>query len=72
MKKQTVSVDLSKVDWKALQTQKAELLEMRRDLECRPDNAIRSAQVRTLSGIIHLIDDIQDQAAEQIGTDKVF
>ena len=41
MKKQTVSVDLSKVDWKALQTQKAELLEMRRDLECRPDNAIR-------------------------------
>ena len=72
MKKQTVSVDLSKVDWKALQTQKAELLEMRRDLECRPDNAIRRAQVRTLSGIIHLIDDIQDQAAEQIGTDKVF
>jgi hypothetical protein len=71
MAKVNVLVNLSKVDWKMLQNQKGELLELRRRLECKPGKQ-NELDAATLTGIIHLLDEIQDQAAEQIGTENVF
>ena len=61
-----VNVDLSKVDWKLLRKQKAALVGLSFSKQFgSPANDI-------LEGIISLLDEIQDQAAEQIGEKKVF
>lgn len=50
---------LSNVDWDLLHQQKLTLVEM---LGLRPDE---SPQSQALAGIIHLLDALQDEAAEQ-------
>ena len=60
-----VLVDVDKVDWKLLREQKDCLLQVR--------NYIKKPPVATvIDGIISLLDDIQDQAAVEIGEEKVF
>jgi uncharacterized lipoprotein YmbA len=71
MTKLHVEVDLN-VDWKLLQDQKGELLKLRGQIECKPESTERKQAVKALSGVIHLIDAIQDQAADQIGSKNVF
>jgi hypothetical protein len=71
MAKVNVEVDLGRVNWPLLQSQKAALLELRRRLECKPGKQ-SEIEVKALSGVIHLIDAIQDQAADQIGSKNVF
>jgi hypothetical protein len=67
--KRRVSVDLSGVNWTMLRQQKEILIQIRDDLGTSAHNALKEA---TLSGIIHLIDHIQDQAAEQLPMKEVF
>jgi len=55
-----VSIELN-VDWDMLSNQKRALIE-----------AINNSGTDALEGILNLIDDIQDQAASQLGNDVVF
>ena len=61
-------VDLSGVDWKMLRRQKESLLraisvvDVHINKKCQED----------LTGILHLLDDIQDQAADRLGESAVF
>jgi len=72
-----VKIDLSNVDWKALQDQKSVLIEqigfeegnLRGDAD--EDDAIQR-NIDGMNGLLHLIDDIQDQAAGILGEDVVF
>jgi len=68
-----------KVNWELLRRQKLALLRAITDLVFLPSpgtTAKGSAKLQRnqnlLRGIVHLIDDIQDQAAETIGEKKVF
>lgn len=58
-------VDVSGVDWAALRTQKATLEQMISICASAP----RADDMR---GILHLIDHVQDQAAENLGAAAVF
>lgn len=55
----TITVPVGDVDWSALLAQKLDLLRM-------------IDQNGPLMGIVHLIDHIQDTAAEQLGEEPVF
>jgi len=55
-----VNIELN-VDWDMLSNQKRALIE-----------AINNSGTDALEGILNLIDDIQDQAASQLGNDVVF
>ncbi len=63
-----IMIDLSKVDWKLLREQKYALIDLLESIIKRSANKNRDVT----GGIINLLDDIQDQAAEQIGEEKVF
>jgi len=54
-----------------LEDQKDAILQLRGILECKPD-ADCKRYVKALSGIIHLLDHIQDQATDQIPWREVF
>jgi len=72
MKPASVMIDLSKVDWPLLAAQKSTLVaihEDRREMICYDDG---EKEVDHLSGLIDLLDDIQDQAAAALGEKKVF
>ena len=60
------NINLPAVDWKLLRKQKEWLVEL---LACE---SIDPAGRMLGSGLVHLLDDIQDQAAEQLGEDEVF
>jgi hypothetical protein len=55
-------------DWKLLQEQKLELLKVIKKSASRKEDDVANG----LTGLLHLIDGIQDQAAEQLGEDVVF
>jgi len=57
---------LSTIDWAALRRQKKTLIGVRKTI------ARRKQQLDDLSGIIQLLDHIQDRAAEVIGDKEVF
>lgn len=67
MQKTTANVTLN-IDWEALREQKTVLLAQIEVLNHRG----LSHQSDHLTGILNLIDAIQDQAAEQIGEEAVF
>ena len=62
-----VMIDLSKVDWNMLKKQKDILVFIRNDYE-----DVDYPRWDILNGVIHFLDNIQDQVAEQIGEEKVF
>lgn len=62
---ESVMIDVRKVDWEMLRDQKFKLVDTR-ELE---DN---QEYWDAFSGIIHLIDDVQDQAARILGEKIVF
>jgi len=57
----SVLIDCGNIDWKLLRIQKQVLLDM---IQQHPS-------VDELDGVLHLIDYIQDEAAQQIGDEKV-
>lgn len=59
-----VMVNVGRVDWDMLRVQKLALL----TIIPKQKKAVKEA----LDGIVHFIDDIQDQASEQIGEPEVF
>lgn len=62
-----VTITLNNMDWKALRRQKKHLLQVIGHYDGVPTNISAS-----LDGILHLIDYIQDEAAQQIGSRAVF
>lgn len=64
----TLYFDLSKVDWRLLRKQKLELLRQLDHLHAK--GLYRSE--KTLEGLLHLLDAMQDQAAESLGEVAVF
>jgi hypothetical protein len=63
-----VTVDLSNVDWGLLRKQKLFLLKA---VKIRA-KAGASESAEHLRGLVHLLDHIQDQAAETLGEEAVF
>lgn len=70
MSPQKVLVDLSKVDWELLREQKLDLTQMFSDLAAKSPSLVELRE--RLDGVLSLLDDIQDQAAEVLGEDVVF
>jgi len=69
---QPVNVNLSNIDWELLRNQKEELVRIR---QMRIDELHLPAtqdELNNLSGIIHLLDSLQDQAAKTLGGNTVF
>lgn len=64
-KKEPLMIDVSGIDWELLREQKAVMLGTMRHLKGKVITDV-------FDGVISLIDDIQDQAAEEIGEKKVF
>jgi hypothetical protein len=64
-----ILIDVSKTDWKLLREQKINLLRL---IEIDEFPNLRVGFKESLQGVVSWIDDIQDQAAEQIGEKKVF
>ena len=58
-------IDMSGVDWKLLRDQKLDLLKIIDDIHSK-------TQADTLTGILHFIDHIQDEADGTLGGDIVF
>ena len=73
MKKQLL-IDVSRVDWKLLRKQKKELLKIEDSprIDMYTENACEELDKDLITGVISLLDDIQDQAALQIGVKRVF
>ena len=70
LRKNTVVIDLSKTNWKQLRNQKVDLIKCQ---EYMSTGLIPGeCWAESLEGILNWMDDIQDQAAEQIGELKVF
>jgi hypothetical protein len=67
MYRQDMTADLSRVDWILLRQQKADLLEAIEFYALH-----KPAVGEGLNGILHLIDHIQDEAAETLGEEAVF
>ena len=74
--------DFNEIDWGVLRKQKVALLELRNDLEkvlnldqswLKDPERLRE-QAEALSGVIHLIDYVQDRAVEsgELSEDEVF
>jgi hypothetical protein len=63
----SVQITLSNIDWKMLSGQKLIILEL-----ISRKNDLTQAEDDVLNGMIHLLDEIQDQAAEQLGSENVF
>lgn len=64
-KKEPIMINVGNVDWKLLREQKRTLVKM----YSQGKNEIKKD---TLIGIVCFLDSIQDQAAEKIGSIKVF
>ena len=64
----TIDVNMSNVDWRLLRKQKLALLE---DINEQSAHG-RRRRVNLLRGILHLLDDLQDQAAETAGARAIF
>lgn len=58
-------IDVENVDFELLAKQKETLVEVIFDMG-------KGKYAEDLTGILHLLDDIQDQAATQIGEENVF
>jgi len=73
MSKQKVSsveLAIGAIDWEQLRRQKLALLEVINDLN---ENGVDTTEEgNELDGLVHLIDAIQDKAAEEIGKEEVF
>ena len=66
MTKIRVTVDVTNIDWRQLRAQKA-------DVVVRIDIAKAAGRnIDDLRGLLHLLDHIQDQAAEVLGEEAVF
>jgi hypothetical protein len=65
---QHVTIDLSNVDWSLLRKQKLTLLKTAQ----RRAKMGESEPAEHLRGLVHLLDHIQDQAAETLGEEAVF
>lgn len=63
-----VSADLSGVDWKLLRAQKRSLAR----LTIKKGAGVKRRHRKALSGILHLLDHIQDEATRQLGGAVVF
>lgn len=61
MKKHAIYIDVTDVDWRLLRKQKAALVD-----------AAGNSESPFLQGLVHFLDDIQDQAALCIGETRVF
>ena len=64
----TVTVELDNVDWKMLRKQKETLLET----ITNPRITLSDKAREDLTGILHLLDLVQDQAAEHLGEQTVY
>lgn len=69
MKRPTVIVNLTNVSWRQLREQKRWLAEVADPINRR---CFLPREREAAEGLLSFIDDIQDQAAEQIGERKVF
>ena len=69
---ENISVNLN-IDWELLREQKLDLLNVIDLLQSESDDAAKK-QADSLTGILYLIDDIQDDAVDNKGVaeDKVF
>jgi len=74
-----VKVNVDKVDWKLLQEQKRALLKAITAEEVKLSSGAPTAKddkvqktIDGLSGILNLLDDVQDQVADQLGEEVVF
>ena len=74
-----VLADLTKTDWPLLAHQKRYLVKRRRQLQKEVDAAKRGmappqmlADIERLSGLIHFLDHVQDEAAKTLGDKAVF
>jgi len=65
---QRITVDLSNVDWPLLRKQKLTLLKTAQ----RRTKTRAAESAEHLRGLVHLLDHIQDQAAEILGEEAVF
>ena len=63
-----VCVPVQDVGWALLRQQKTQLLEEIQELE----NSHRTSAAESLTGILHLLDHIQDEAAKRLGEEAVF
>ena len=61
MLNKNVIVDLTNTDWKLLEEQKENLIVL-----------IENHHMGELNGLVHFLDNIQDQAAQQLGEETVF
>ena len=64
----TVKITLDKVDWNLLMAQKMALVELSSGFS----SPVSAAEREILEGVIALLDEIQDQAADQIGASVAF
>lgn len=64
----TVDIDVSKVDWKDIRRQKRWLA----SISCDPRSRAPKKAKDCAEGLLSFLDDIQDQAALQLGDRKVF
>jgi len=60
-----LNINMSNTDWKALREQKQDLIQTIADTHSK-------AQADSLTGILHFIDHIQDEAEGELGEDVVF
>ncbi len=67
----TMTIDLSRTDWKLLRKQKEQLVSLEL-LVLDADNKNDQHFIEAIDGLLNWIDDIQDQAAKQLGNKKIF
>lgn len=65
-----IYIESDKVDWPMLRAQKSTLIEWKAGRGIITEDKVDTTEV--LSGIIHLLDYIQDQAAIVLGEEEVF
>lgn len=65
---ETISLDISRIDWAMLKSQKMSLVDTIDSLEVLGLSYKRD----DLTGILNLIDFLQDKASESIGETRVF
>jgi hypothetical protein len=72
-KKPAIYVDMSGVDWKLLRDQKNCLIKVSANwCQLAGKNKDIVPAIHWVDGIISLLDNIQDEAAKQVGEKKVF
>ena len=73
MKNPKLLIDCGKVDWELLRAQKLALLEhMDGIYTAGLVKIVNSPTMKALEGILHILDHIQDEAAEILGEEAVF